>query len=74
MVPSSFEASATCPFADATNSTEAHITEHQIFQDGTAYLRYVNGTGLDFLRNFLGPVYLNTNNTIYYKNGTVAFR
>jgi hypothetical protein len=32
-------------------------------------LRYDNGTGLEFLHDFLGPVYLYTNNMIYYKMG-----
>ena len=46
------------PFAGATNSIEAHLTEMQIFQDDSAYMSYENGTGLEFLCNFLGPVYL----------------
>ena len=58
-------AHATPPFAGPLEPETARVIELKVYEDGSGYLEYSNGSKLQFYHNFLDPGYMYANDTIY---------
>jgi hypothetical protein len=54
---------ASTPFAGALEPEVARVTELNLYEDGSGYLLYNNGTELHFYHNFMDPLCLYDNST-----------
>jgi hypothetical protein len=60
-------------FACVSNLFTDYFYEKKYLIDGSMTIRFDNGTKVMRYHNFLDPVYLYENNTIYYANETEVF-